>query len=187
MQPNARPNMTQSQEALRKDQGQSLTVLLALLAAAAELLAGAAELLAVAMLGPALLEAAAILVLAAILVPALQEAAEGLVPGLVGQQPNPVPLNLLLQRRTSIKISQVNCIYHYLFNYLTFLKILLPLFISTVVKGITQISPPRRIDSSEKVKANKRTKYDCKTLLEFEFHSYLQMEGVEKNMLENSK
>ena len=181
MQPNARPNMTQSQEALRKDQGQSLTVLLALLAAAAELLAGAAELLAVAMLGPALLEAAAILV------PALQEAAEGLVPGLVGQQPNPVPLNLLLQRRTSIKISQVNCIYHYLFNYLTFLKILLPLFISTVVKGITQISPPRRIDSSEKVKANKRSKYDCKTLLEFEFHSYLQMEGVKKNMLENSK
>lgn len=55
-------------------------------------------------------------------------------------------------------------------------------FYFAAVKGIRQISPERRPDAEYKKPLNNST-----AVLEFQFHSYLQMEGVDKKMLDNSK
>lgn len=58
-----------------------------------------------------------------------------------------------------------------------------------VVRGIKAISPerpPSNEDKSSTPKSNQITDH-FKALLEFQFNSYLQMEGIEQAMLDNSK
>ena len=64
------------------------------------------------------------------------------------------------------------------------------LYFSPVLKGIRQISPERTSQDIEAAKNNNMAVNpleSSKSVVEFQFNSFLQMQGIEKHLLDTSK